>query len=114
MNERDKTRFQDMLNAARKAKNYVTGKERSALEADDFLLGFAVVRAVEIIGEAAGKVTPETRLAYPQISWMDMIGMRNRIVHEYLRVDYDIVWRVATEDVPELITELEKILLDPQ
>jgi len=110
MNERDETRLRDMLDAANKGRFYVLGKTRPMLEDDDELLGFAVVRAIEIMGEAASKVTPETRKAFPQIKWREVIGMRNRIAHDYLSVDYNIVWDVAIHDLPELIVELDRIL----
>jgi len=108
MNERDETRLRDMLDAARRA--FVHGKERDVLETDNYLVGFAGVRAIEIIGEAASKIASETRAAFPQIEWNNIIGMRNRIIHDYLRVDYDIVWKVLTDNLPQLIAELERIL----
>jgi uncharacterized protein with HEPN domain len=110
MNEKDETRLRDMLDAAHRARKFVEGKTRAALEEDELLLGFAVVRALEIVGEAASKITPTTRAVLPQIKWPDMIGMRNRIVHDYLNVDYDIVWKVVVEDLSDLIAELEKII----
>jgi uncharacterized protein with HEPN domain len=113
MNEQDRTRLQDMLDAARKARAFIKGKDRASLEADNFLVGFAVVRALEIVGEAASKVTPETRSTFSQIDWVRIVGMRTRIVHDYLRVDYDIVWQVVIDDVPKLIAELEKIFSEP-
>jgi uncharacterized protein with HEPN domain len=76
------------------------------------LLGFALVRAVELVGEAASKVTPETRQAHPDIPWRNIIGMRNRIVHDYLNVDYDIVWTVVTDNLPPLIKQLDAILIN--
>jgi uncharacterized protein with HEPN domain len=111
MNERDEARLRDMLDAAHKARSYIKGQTRASLEANNEILGFAVVRAIEIIGEAASRVTPETRDSLPQIEWGNIIGMRNRIIHDYLNVDYDIVWKVATENLVALIIELEKILL---
>jgi uncharacterized protein with HEPN domain len=110
MNERDKILFLDMLDAARRVKLFIAGKERSDLEAENALLGFAVVRAVEIIGEAASKISQETRQAYPDLAWRNIIGMRNRIVHDYNNVDYDILWQVASVNISELIPQLESIL----
>ncbi len=110
MNDRDLVRLQDMLDAARKAQAYVQGKPREALEADDDLVGFALIHAIQIIGEAASKISPETRAELSQIQWQNIIGMRNLVVHDYLRVDYDIAWKAATVSIPELITELEKLL----
>jgi uncharacterized protein with HEPN domain len=110
MNERDLTRLRNMLDAAQKVQSYIDNKTRQSLDTDDELLGYAVVRAIEIVGEAASKITPETRAEYPQIEWQNIIGMRNRIVHDYLRVDYDIVWQVVTVNLPELVDQLETIL----
>ncbi len=110
MNERDLTRLQDMLDAARKAQAYIDDKTRSSLEANDELLGYAVVRAIEIVGEAASKITAETRAEYSQIEWQNIIGMRNLVVHDYLHIDYDIVWQVVTVNLPQLIDQLHSIL----
>lgn len=114
MNEHDKNRITDMLNAAKRARGFIDGKSRQSLETDDELLGFAVVRAVELVGEAASKVTLETRQSLTQIPWHNIIGMRNRIAHDYLNVDYDIVWAVVTQNLPGLITQLEDLLSDNQ
>ncbi|MBC7813252.1 MAG: DUF86 domain-containing protein [Burkholderiales bacterium] len=110
MNERDETLLRDMLDAARRATRFIEGQSRAALEDNDMLLGYAVVRAVEIVGEAASKVSPETRAALSQIRWKEIIGMRNRIVHDYLNVDYNIVWGVVSKDLPPLIDKLEKFI----
>jgi uncharacterized protein with HEPN domain len=112
MNERDKSLLLDMLDTAKRAQTFVSGKTRQDLEADNALLGFAVVRAVEIIGEAASKISQETREAHPMIAWRNIIGMQNRIVHDYNNVDYDILWQVVTVNIPELIPQLEAILHD--
>ncbi|MCC6896305.1 MAG: DUF86 domain-containing protein [Anaerolineae bacterium] len=90
--------------------NFITNKTRLDLEKDDFLLGFAVVRALEIIGEAANKVTTETRALLPELPWHEIIGMRNRIIHAYDRVNYDVVWDTAVMSVPYLIQLLEGFL----
>jgi uncharacterized protein with HEPN domain len=82
------------------------------LSDNDDLVGFAVVRAIEIVGEAARHVTQETRDLLPQIPWTKIAGMCNRIAHNYLDVDYKIVWDVATVELPNLINELEKIIAD--
>lgn len=109
MNERDEMRLRDMLDAARKACQFAGGKTRQQLDTDD-MFAFALVRAIEIVGEAASKVSPETRSAYPQIRWVEIIGMRNKIVPDYLSVDNNIVWDVTENDLPPLIQQLESIL----
>lgn len=109
MNERDETRLRDMLDAARKAKIFAEGKSREMLDADE-LLAFALVRALEIVGEAASRVSQETRSHFPKIRWKEIVGMRNKIIHDYLSVDNNIVWDVVTNDLPDLIRELEAIM----
>ncbi len=68
------------------------------------------MRALEIIGEAANKVTNETRELLPLLPWHEIIGMRNRIIHAYDRVDYDVVWDTANLSIPRLIELLETFL----
>mgnify|MGYP002682553035 CR=1 FL=1 len=109
MNERDEVRLRDMLDEACRARRFVQGKTRADLDAGDQILGFAVIRALEIIGEAANKVSQETRNTLPQIRWGDIIGMRNRVIHNYANVDYNIVWDVVVYDLPVLITALEAL-----
>lgn len=81
---------------------------------DEFLasetLQRAFVRSLEIIGEATKKLPDEFRTAHPDIDWRAMAGMRDRLIHGYFGVDYDLVWEVATEKVPELHNQLERIL----
>ncbi len=110
MDERDRVRLHDMLDAALKAHAFVEGQSRDRLEADEELVGFALIHAIQIIGEAASGITPETRAELTGIDWQSIISMRHRLVHDYLTVDYDIVWEAGTVSVPALIAELEKLL----
>jgi uncharacterized protein with HEPN domain len=109
MNERDRTRLQDMLNEAYRARKFLQGKSRTDLQQDE-MLAYAVIRAIEIIGEAASQTTSETREIYFQLPWHNMIGMRNRLIHGYSAVDLDIVWEVVHRNLPALIPQLEQIL----
>jgi len=70
----------------------------------------AVARNIEIIGEAAGKVSRSLGDKYPNIPWIDISGMRNKIIHEYANVDWELVWEVATKDVKVLRKQMEDIL----
>ena len=108
----DHSRLRHMLDAARAALAFTGGKTRADLTAD-LMLQFALVRALEIIGEAAARTTEPTRVAHPEIPWRAVIGMRNRLVHGYFEVDIEIVWRTTTESLPPLIATLESLLTPP-
>jgi len=98
-----------MLEYAREATALMRGKTRADLD-DDHALGLATLRCLEIIGEAATHIPDSIRQQYPQIPWLQIIGTRNRLIHGYDLVDYDIIWSTVTEDLPSLIAELEKIV----
>jgi len=105
----DWIRFQHMLESAREALEISRPHTRSDLDFDRLLL-LGLLKLVEIIGEAASRIKPETRIRYPQIPWSDIIDMRNRVVHVYFDIDRDVVWDTVTKDLPPLVEELEKIL----
>ena len=98
-----------MLDTARLAAAKVAGITRDAFDADENLR-LALAHLIQTIGEAARQVSPALRDAHPQTPWAKIIGMRNRVVHGYLHVDYDIVWGVATVDLPALIEILASVL----
>jgi uncharacterized protein with HEPN domain len=102
----DDVLLRDMLDYARKATAAVHGRDRTDLDEDE-VLAAALERFIEVIGEAAGKVSQATRDNLPAVSWREMTGMRNRLVHGYASVDHDIVWDVVALDLPELIRTLE-------
>jgi len=110
MSSRDpKVRLLHMRDHARKAVEMTQGRNRSELEKDE-MLSFALARLVELIGEAANQTEKETRARHPQIPWSSMIGMRHRLIHEYDKMDQDILWDTIKQDLPKLIAELDKIL----
>jgi uncharacterized protein with HEPN domain len=74
-------------------------------------LVLSIVKSIEILGEAASKVTQQTREMYSEIPWANIIGMRNRLIHVYFGIDLDRVWDTVTDDLPPLIASLEKIIL---
>ena len=109
LREEDVVRLRHMLDAARKAIGFVMNRQRTDLDTDDLLV-FGIVRAIEVIGEAARQVTPEGQALCPSIPWASMIAMRNRIVHAYFDINLDRVWETVTDDLPALIPQLERIL----
>ncbi len=105
----DMVRLRHMLDHSREAVEFVQGKTRADLS-NSRLLELALVRLVEIVGEAATRVSQEGRAKHPEIPWEDAVGMRNRLVHGYDRVDLGVLWDTITDDLPPLIAELGKIL----
>jgi uncharacterized protein with HEPN domain len=98
-----------MLDHAREALAMVSGRSRHDLDTDR-MFQLALTHLVEIIGEAANRVSREGRSRHPYIPWQDAINTRNRFIHGYDSVDYDIVWQIATRELPVLITALERAL----
>lgn len=109
MNADDRVRVEHMIDACEAVGQFISGRERGSLETDRMLL-FAVLRAIEILGEAAGKVGEPTRAAGTGIPWRAIIGMRNRLVHAYFDVDTEVVWVAATEEIPALIPHLRSLV----
>jgi uncharacterized protein with HEPN domain len=109
MNKADRIRLQHMLDAAQEARQFASGVTRDSLE-DDRMLALAIIKDVEIIGEAASRISSDAQIKHSQIPWQAIIAMRNRLVHAYFEIDYDQVWAVIVDDLPWLITELKKIL----
>jgi uncharacterized protein with HEPN domain len=110
MSRRDDTvPLRHMLDHAREVSAMVGGRTRRDLDTDR-MLQLALTRLIEIIAEAANRVTPGGYERYPGIPWLKVIGARNRIIHGYDVVDYDIVWDIATVEVPALIAALERAL----
>lgn len=101
----DRVRWLHMMEAAQTVAGFMGGRERADLDQDRMLL-FAVVRGIEIIGEAAGKISTETQNRHPAIPWGAIVGMRNRLVHGYFDIDTDIVWKTVTSELPELLALL--------
>jgi uncharacterized protein with HEPN domain len=102
-------RLRHMLEYGREAIGLMHDKKRADLDTDR-TLGLATLRCLEIVGEAASHIPESLRQQHPQIPWPQIIGTRNRLVHGYDLVDYDIIWSTIAEDLPPLIAELEKIL----
>jgi uncharacterized protein with HEPN domain len=98
-----------MVDAVREALAFAQGKSRTEIE-HDRMLALAIIKELEIVGEAAAKVSTETRAAYPAIPWADIVGMRNRLIHGYFDIDLDLVWNTVTGDLDPLLRQLEAIV----
>ncbi len=110
MSERDwKLFIMDLLECIEKIEHYVSG-----LSYEDFLLDKktkdAVVRNLEIIGEAANRIPAKVREKYEEIPWSQVVGLRHRLIHGYFVVDYDIVWHIIANELPDLKTKIKGII----
>ena len=103
----DTVRLSHMLEHAREAVDLLSGKSRDDLDSDR-VLGLALVRLLEVIGEAANRVSEGRKGQLDQIPWPEIVGLRNRLIHGYDEVDLDIVWEIIQQDLPVLVTALEK------
>ncbi len=90
-----------ILNSINRILYYISGKDREEFEAD-LLTQDAVVRQLEVIGEATKRVSKELRSKHPDIPWADMAGMRDVLIHDYIDVDLGVVWKTASENIPDL------------
>jgi len=105
----DLTRLKHIRDAAKEALFFVNDRTREDLNRDR-MLSLALVRLIEIVGEAANNVSEPCQTQYFKIPWRQIIGMRNRIVHAYFDVDLDIIWQVITQDLELLLIEVEKVI----
>jgi uncharacterized protein with HEPN domain len=108
----DRIRIRHMIEAAETAVQFLAGRSQEDLDRDRMLL-FAVVRAIEILGEAASKVSADTRAALPDVPWSAIVGLRNRLIHGYFDIDTAIVRKTVTEEIPSLIHRLKTALASP-
>jgi uncharacterized protein with HEPN domain len=109
MQKDDTVHLSHMLDMARKISVRVAGRSKTDYEADEDLR-FVIAHLIQTIGEAAARVSIPTQKAHPEIPWKNITGIRHRIVHDYMGVDYDILWEVAMRHIPSLITTLEAIV----
>lgn len=106
MQRDDLVYLQHMLDMARKAKALVEGKSADDFEADE-VLRLALRHLLQIVGEAASRVSPQCRTENTGIPWDEIVGMRHRVVHDYMGIDEEIVWRTVVDDLPMLVRILE-------
>lgn len=102
-------RVRDMLSHAIEASDMAQNRTRTDLDADR-MLNLALVRLMEIVGEAAAHVPEEIRSTHPQVPWQDIAGLRNRLIHGYGAIDFDILWTIIQDDLPVLISELQLLI----
>ena len=104
----DKAALWDMIVSAR---SIVDGTRASTFEQyqEDRLLRKGIEREIEIIGEAAGRLSDKFRLAHPEVPWREMIAQRNKLIHEYWDIDDDRIWRLITAEIPRLVDLLQPL-----
>jgi uncharacterized protein with HEPN domain len=106
---RDEARLLDMLLAAKEVGRYTEGVTSEEFQRNR-MLQHAVIRLIEIVGEAARNISADFKTAHPEIPWTGIISMRNRLAHEYFRVTVDKVWEVVNKDVPALVGLVEPLV----
>jgi uncharacterized protein with HEPN domain len=111
MRAEDRVRLRHMVEAAESAVEFLAGRRRHDLDEDRMLL-FAVVRAIEVLGEAASQVSAETRATHAGIPWRAIIGMRNRLIHAYFEINTETVWQTVTREIPTLLPQLRALTTD--
>ena len=108
-NRDDIVRIQHMLDAVQKITEFIQGRTRADLDVDEKLT-LALIRLLEVVGEAAKSVSSPLRERYPQIPWREIAGTRDRLIHGYFDIDMDIIWKIVSQDLPPLISEIKKML----
>jgi len=101
--------LEDIIDAIDKAQYFITGMKLYQFKNDE-KTQFACIRALEIIGEAANKFPKSIHQSYPTIPWKEIIGMRNKLIHDYMGVNAEVVWKTIQEDLPELKKQIQDIL----
>ena len=101
--------IENILQSITRIQLYISSKDYETF-IEDFIVQDAVVRQLEIIGEATKRITKDFRNNNPEIPWADMAGMRDILIHDYIDVDLDIVWKTASESIPKLKALIEKLV----
>ena len=109
MSPEDRVRLRHIADALNSAIRFAQGRKREDLDRDE-MLAFALVHALQIAGEAAGRVSAETRNQHPEVPWASMIGMRHRLVHAYFDINLDILWTTVVEAAPALAAQIGPLL----
>lgn len=101
--------IQDIHDAISRVAEFIAGQDYGQFE-KDAKTTYAVVRALEILGEAAKAIPDPVRRRYPSVPWRQMVGMRDKLIHQYFGVNLEVVWKTATEDLPDLVPLITQIL----
>ena len=101
--------LKDILDSINKVEKFIKGMTFDQFANDDKTI-FAVIRALEIIGEATKNIEMQVRKNYPQIPWREMAGIRDKLIHDYIGVNIEVVWKAAIEDLPKLKPEIQSII----
>lgn len=101
----------DMLDAISKIEKFLSDFDFETFSKDD-KTQFAVIRALEIIGEASKKIPNNIKISYSNVPWREISGMRDKLIHDYFGVDIDVVWKTAVEDIPSVLNSLNQIKQD--
>jgi uncharacterized protein with HEPN domain len=109
MNQADEFRILHMIDAATETLSFVNNITKNEFKKNRIII-LSVVKEIEIIGEAASKISKETIKISPDIPWKDIIGMRNRLIHGYFEVDIDLVWYTLKENLPPLVKVLNNLI----
>ena len=109
LSERDRVALHHMVDAAEKILGFSKNRVRKDLDTDE-MYALAVVRLLEVIGEAARRVSAGTRSVAPHIPWTQIIGTRDRLIHGYDDVEHDIVWTIISTELRPLVTEIRELL----
>jgi uncharacterized protein with HEPN domain len=103
--------LRDIADAAQKARHFLGGMSLAEFSADD-KTAFAVIRALEILGEAAKRIPQAVRDKHRQVPWRAMAGIRDKLIHDYVTINLEVVWKTVNEDLPPLILAIQQILAD--
>jgi uncharacterized protein with HEPN domain len=101
--------LEDICQAARKALDFTEGVAYEDFVADEKTV-YAVVRALEIVGEATKRIPQDVRDRHPQIPWRSMAGIRDKLIHDYVNVSLEVVWKTLSEDLPPLVPMIERVI----